>query len=458
MNNFKKFIIDHKVECIIFVLALALRIVLFSINFTHNNFDVISTIRGDDGYYEISKSIVEGTGFGSPNAQGEFVPNPLRPPVWPYMIALLLLVFKNYWAVAVFEIIMGSLIPLIGMRIARFIFNDGRIIKTTGVLMAIEPYSVFLSFIFYTETSFTFFFLLSLVYLFKYFKEATTKNIVLFSIFFGLATLIKPTIVVVALLIFHARKMLSKKVFAHAGLFIALFFVIIFPWLYRNHSVYGVWGMSAQPAFNLYVYLVPTVMAIENKTDFKTEWLVFVRKDGFDESTISLANSKEITQRALVVLKEHPKELIISAATTIVTFFTHDGILHIFGYAGIPVVNSFQKPALGLILSDPGAFASFVRSSFGSPIIVIMLARVGWFILAILAGVGVIRSLRGRGWLKTEILFSILVVGYFAATTTINGLGVNARFKIPVQVFIFVFAVYGLLWLSSLILGRLKKQ
>ena len=87
-----------------------------------------------------------------------------------------------------------------------------------------------------------------------------------------------------------------------------------------------------------------------------------------------------------------------------------------------------------------------------------MLARVGWFILAILAGVGVIRSLRGRGWLKTEILFSILVVGYFAATTTINGLGVNARFKIPVQVFIFVFAVYGLLWLSSLILGRLKKQ
>jgi hypothetical protein len=32
---------------------------------------------------------------------------------------------------------------------------------------------------------------------------------------------------------------------------------------------------------------------------------------------------------------------------------------------------------------------------------------------------------------------------YFAETTSINGLGVNARFRVPVEVFIFSFAVYG---------------
>ncbi|MEK7609648.1 MAG: glycosyltransferase family 39 protein [Patescibacteria group bacterium] len=421
------------------------------------------TIRGDDGYYEISKSLVDGNGFGSINTQGVFAPNPLRPPVWPFLIAGILLLFKSYWAVAFFEIIMGSFIPIIGMKIVRFIFGDRRVITATGVLMAIEPYAIFLSFIFYTETSFTFFFLISIIFLLKYFKDATMRNIVWFSVFFGLATLIKPTIqylpvVVVALLIFHSRRNLSKKVFVHTGIFIILFCLIISSWLYRNKSEFGVWGMSAQPAFNLYVYLVPTVLAIENKTDFKTEWLAFVRKDGFDESTINLSNSKEITRLALAVLKKHPKELLISLFTTVVTFFTHDGLLNIFGYAGVPLVNTFQKPALGMIIADPAGFISFIRSSFGSPIILIVFARIAWFIIAILAFIGVFRSLCRRGWLKTEILFSIAVVGYFAATTAINGFGVNARFKIPVEVFIFAFAVYGLLGLSSSILSKLKKN
>ena len=96
------FINKHKIELIVFAIALILRVILFMINFHIQQGNLVNTIHGDDGYYEISQGLINGHGFTGSTIE-PFTPNSLRPPVWPFIIALLVWVFGTYWAVLIFQ-------------------------------------------------------------------------------------------------------------------------------------------------------------------------------------------------------------------------------------------------------------------------------------------------------------------------------------------------------------------
>jgi hypothetical protein len=149
-NRIKIWLDLHKVEIFIFVLALFVRTVLFLVNFSHNENKLIPTIRGDDGYYELSQNIINGNGFTF-DTEAPFRSNSLRPPVWPYMIAFLAKVFGSYWFVFVFELLIASSIPVLGFYIAQRFLSKQKSLGV-GVALALEPYSVLLSFLLYTDT------------------------------------------------------------------------------------------------------------------------------------------------------------------------------------------------------------------------------------------------------------------------------------------------------------------
>jgi hypothetical protein len=215
---------------------------------------------------------------------------------------------------------------------------------------------------------------------------------------------------------------------------------LIAPWLYRNHVEFNSWSMSAQPAFNLYVYLVPTVLAIDKGTDFKTELDLQVGKD-FDANTIDMRNGAEYQARALAVLKDHKSALVKSGLITLATFFTHDGMLTVLGHADIRFEN-ISKPAVYLI-SHFRELISAVIFYAKSPAILILLMRLFWVLVSLFFVFGIYRNWKREG-VRTTVLLSVCLVLYFAATTAINGFGVNARFRMPVDVFILGFALYGL--------------
>ena len=444
LNFFKK----HKILIIIFLIALFVRSALFFINFHANDYDLIPTIKGDDGYYELSRSLLEGRGFTG-DIESPFSPNPLRTPIWPLVIATLLYFFKSYWAVVFAQILIGSVIPLLGMRIVNKVIPSIKISVIVGLLLALEPYSILFSFIFYTETFFIFLFFIFLLFFFEYFKNSTYRNIIWAGLFLGLATLTKPTvqylpIVIPFFILWHFRKNITKELVTQTAVFIGIFMLIIAPWLYRNYKEFGVVGMSAQPAFNLYVYLVPSVLSIENKTSFAEELKEFVRKDRFDENTITLANSDYFISRSVEVLRQHPVALLKSAVNSSVAFFTHDGMLTVLMYAGHTPSAYLSKPALFLLLDSPVKFWGVLKNITMSPLVAVLLGRIIWIIMTFAA-------LYGALWLfiskKLGILlvFALFLIAYFMATTAINGLGVNARFRMPVNIFIFMFAVYGYL-------------
>src|SRR6185369_12991102 len=97
----------------------------------------------------------------------------------------------------------------------------------------------------------------------------------------------------------------------------------LLPWMYRNHSIFGTWSLSAQPAYNIYLYLTTSVLSIDHHTDFPTEFTSFLHDHHMVQDDVTLWNGGYYTHEALSILKDHKIGLIKSAGLTTITFFTH---------------------------------------------------------------------------------------------------------------------------------------
>ena len=455
--NFKEFFQKHKIGVTIFVFAVAVRLVLFAVNFHATDNDFIGTIHGGDGYYEISKNLIDGNGYSFD--QGPiFTPEPLRPPLWIFTMAFIAKVFGSYVPVFIFEIILGSLIPVLGMYLARRVISPS-LATIVGLLLALEPNGVLLSFLNVSEIPFTFLFLVFVVFLFRYVENQTTRNIVWAGLFLGLAILVKPTvqfllvIIPVVLLIFFRRTKFPNKFQAkHLVYFITVCVLVFSHWVYRNYQDFGAFGLSAQPAYNLYAVLVPTVLSIDNGTNYKDEFKQIDSIINAGGGGITLTNSGFYIKQALGIFAEHKMAFLQSLGISMVTFFTHDGMLTVLDSSKIAIPNFLEKPALVLLFTDPQTLVRHIISYAGSPGLIIFVARLFWIAVAFLFIIGAGIFLRREKFSLIAYL-AIGIVIYFALLTTANGFGMNARFRIPVNAFIFTFAIYGFSVLWS-VLGR----
>lgn len=443
------FIRKHKIDLIIFGIALVARVFLFGINFHAEHWNLLNTIHGDDGYYEISRNFAAGHGFtGEDNPP--YHPNPLRTPVYILFIAGILWLTKSYWVVIILQMIIGALIPVLGRHIALKLLHSEKIALSVGILTSFEPYLVLFSSIFYTETLFIFLFLIFILVFLSYLENANSHLFFLSSFILGIATLTKTTvqylpILLVPLFVWHFWNKISRReIFYSTAVFIFIFLVTLSPWLYRNYREFGVVGMTAQPAFNAYVYLVPSVLAFERGTNFTVEYKSFIIDRGIEVGKITLANSSYYTGEALKILKEHPKGIFLVTLNSFVAFFTHDGMLTVLQHTGIVPSIYLSQPALSLLLHSPKEFFITVYHFITSPIISVLIMRLLWIAVTVAFFVGSIIFVKKHG-LKAQTAFAILLVFYFLVTTPLNGLGVNARFRMPVNPIILTFAVYFIL-------------
>jgi hypothetical protein len=180
-----------------------------------------------------------------------------------------------------------------------------------------------------------------------------------------------------------------------------------------------------------------------------------LKKDNLDVNSINLSNGDYYKDQAIDIIMDHKFALVKSVAMTIVTFFTHDGMLTFFQNAGIIIPVTLSKPATALLVTDPIALVKAIATYIQGPGAAILIVRCLWIVVTILFFIGVIQYIR-KERINPAILTAIFLVAYFALTTSINGLGVNARFKVPVNIFIFFFALYGAVCIFSGLLSFKK--
>ncbi|MFC1802295.1 hypothetical protein ACFLY7_02540, partial [Patescibacteria group bacterium] len=226
--------------------------------------------------------------------------------------------------------------------------------------------------------------------------------------------------------------------------FLIIFLALITPWLYRNYQEFGKVGMTAQPAYNLYMYFTPSVISLDKGTSFRNELANLKVYDGIDEREINLSNMGYFVSRSIEEIKNYPLGIIKSFGISEFTFFTHDGTLTALKHLGIYIKERPTVPVFIMFATAPIETIIFLFSIISLPVMLVVIMKLFWLFTALIFFFGIYMFLRNKEKLTPQIISALFLVCYFGLTTAINGLGVNARFRQPVNIFIYAFALYGL--------------
>lgn len=415
----------HKVEIFLIILSLGVHLIAFGL-VAQEKGSILEAVRADDGYYELAQNVIAGNGF-SWSAETPYAPNPLRTPVYVYTLAGLLATLGVLGA-ALVQLIVASAIPIFGMYIARAITDSRNISILTGVILAIDPTLALLSFQFYTDTLFLLLFLPWLILTLHYFKQPSIPLVIGSALLLGIAILVRPVaqyipLIMLALILWHSLSYLGKNAWrqgvAHAGVYVLLIGAILTPWVLRNIHEFGVPSLSAQTPFVLYTNLAPAVLSVANGSDFLVERDALLTPEEYKGDAITPANGSMYTEKALEITILHPLETAFVVAKSLFTFFTNDGF-----YSFLAQIGHNPNNFLPLLVTTRLVWIAITLSALISACIYFFKKR------------------------SPQIILILLLVAYFALTSTIAAFGTNPRYRLPVDPIIIALGAVGAIEIS----------
>jgi hypothetical protein len=182
----------------------------------------------------------------------------------------------------------------------------------------------------------------------------------------------------------------------------------------RNVTTFGSPGLSAQSSFVLYTNLVPAVKSVANGTNFIEERGSFLTFAEYKGDAITLKNADAYTEKAVAIMREHPEATLYVMSKSLFTFFTNDGFHTLLAQLG----------------TQPRDFL---------PLLIV--ARMVWVLITLAGFIGAcIYVFKKR---TPWAIFTVTLVAYFAATSTIAAFGTNPRYRLPVDPIILALAVVG---------------
>lgn len=416
------FLRAYKVEIALFVLALVVHVVCFA--FVSNaSGSVLAAVRADDGFFELAENLRAGNGF-SWSESAPYAPNPMRTPGYPYVLAVLISVVGIAGA-ALIQLLAASLLPVLGMHLAETISRSRQIAIGAGIVLALDPTLALLSFQFYTETLFLLLFFFWLIVSLRYMEKRDMASLIVGALLLGAAILVRASAQYLPLLfalfiLWQWKGANIRKGVTHAVLYLLIVGAILMPWVLRNVHLFETPGLSAQTPFVLYTNLAPAVLSVAKGTDFTQEVQEFLTPEEFRGDAITLSNGSEYTARALDVVQAYPAAALYVAGKSLFTFFTNDGVYTLLVRIGL----------------DPNDFSS-----------TLVAARLVWVIITLAAFLGaLVFVLKKR---SARAVFLVLLVAYFAATSTIAAFGTNPRYRLPVDPIILACAGLGAAYLIA---------
>jgi len=460
LSGAKTYIKKYRIEILIFAVALALRFLYLYVSVAHTGGDLVGATQGADGYYEVSQNLINGHGL-TQSQSPPYIPYSFRPPLFFYFLYWTQSLF-GYGGVVLLNMIISSALPVMAMKLVSYVLDSRKWIVAIGFLLAVEPQGIMYATFLYSETLFMFLLFASFLYLFKYIKEKQLHNLIISGAVLGLACLTKPVVeyfpvIIIGCLLWEARKRLSREIFLHIGAYVLVFLAAIAPWIYRNYVVFGVPSLSPQLGVNLYTQLLPSVLSVEHGTTWQQEFDALASTEVQGPNIADITKGGPYEQRAIPALLENKKGLAIVSANSVFAFFTMDGILDVLRHIGQATPLRLGKPALFVLLSSPGMLLGLIIKVSTTPTIFVLFGRIFWILVTGLFFFGAWRYLRQKP-LNPAALIMALTVLYFAFTTIVAGFGITARYRLPINIFILIFASYAVSVLAFAAHRRLRKK
>lgn len=404
---------DRKFLLVVCVLAVALR--LFAVAVFDLKGDALEkNFRAASGMepYDMARSLIAHGQFELNEIEGKPIPTANQPPVYPLLIAASLKLFPTvksaFVAIQVFNVLVGSLVPLLSWLLARRFFGDavGRVAAILTcvwpliVYMPVEPHSITLGL---AMTLLAGWFYARLA-----FDDAQWKEYAWAGAITGFCVLVRSELAVLGPILFLAILLRRNGGMGWRGalIFTLCASVFVVPWMVRNQAVLGKASLSTTMFLNLYRGNSQTSTGGSYKWDGSISWggpshEEFPELDHWS-SDYELKMEKAYQATLKKELKDNPGILGRVMPNKLLFFWVGD-LTHPKGK---------QLPSVVLhVMASLGAFVGF------------------W-----VAWKKKVRCWPAWFWI---LLYQVVVLIFFALP----------RYRLNVEPFILIFAALGLVWL-----------
>ena len=284
--------------------AFVFRMTVFFVIKPYNQYDLQNKIMRDsdsEGFHNRAVSILETRSFSS------FMG--LRTPGYPLFISLFYFIFGvKPWVVLFIQILLGVGIVIMTYLIGKMLVSRKVALLATG-LCAIDPHLIFYSVQLLSDILFVFVLLLSILFFIYGIKNKRLTLFLLSSTLLGVSTMVKPVTLYFPIIVAGAILLCPKMKFNFRltiiSFFILVFFVVIFPWQYRNYKVYNHFSLAplAQSFNLLYRHAAFTEAAKTGKS------IEQVRREFTREVQLRELNGDD-TYSKIIILNKMPSKLL----------------------------------------------------------------------------------------------------------------------------------------------------
>ncbi len=449
----------------ILILALVAKLFLLLVILVRlGEFGIIGIVDDGTTYQQIAQNILAGNGYSMVTAP-PFVPDAIRVPIIPYLMAFSLKVFQSLIPVS----LLGGFLSLahiwIIWHIIRMLGGKRSLSIIGAAFMAFEPAGLMLSVLAISEPIFVTFSLVVVYLAVKWKAEILTWNYALLAgLFLGLAAMTRPIglylipIVVVWLLC------VRPKSWKYVLLTFVLASVLVAPWFVRNERVFGVTTFTSGGVQNLYFHFGSTLISLRDNVSInKTNVAQYEEAAKISGLTMRQVEQQDLRLNALLrdrafdLILQNPAAAIKTLAYAEFAFFTNDSyrfyylnrLFHTeYNATFNPTLEMFQDP----MEAFPKLFRQMKQEYFLS-----FFGRAFFAITSLLGVLGlVVLTLRKETRAVGILLF--LILAYVVAGSITGGHGITVRYRYPIQGFLYVGTLFAVDYLWSLRLHRKKYE
>ena len=279
----------------ILIIAIIAKLAILSL-FIKN--PALYTVGSDSPYYLNEAKTLLKYGQYAWDYYGPVIPIMYPLPVYIFFLAGMVGIFGNvFLPVALVQNAMMIFSAFLLWKIGKELFGE-KVAFWSALIYAVEPFNSFQSNFVLTDTFFSFFTVVFLFYAIRFLLESKTKDLVLSSLFLGIATLTRPvslyfSVVLIGFIIFMFWRD-RNKVVRKTILVLLTFLLVLSPWLIRNYVVFGRIKLTTITNFNLYFYNAATFLSVKNKTTNPEERL---KMNAAYFSTVPAKNPQELMER-----------------------------------------------------------------------------------------------------------------------------------------------------------------
>lgn len=333
------------------------------------------------------------------------------------------------------------------------------------LIFLIEPFTAFTIAQALSEALFLFLLISALYATRRAFERKALPLFFLSAVLFAAATLTRPILLyalpflVLAPAAYAFRKSARMLITA---LLISLFgaFLVLAPWMYRNHEAFGGWTFSTKGAYTLYFYDVALLMqykdgipASEASTQlFERARAVYPELRAAPDLRAA-KYAPYLMRESEAIIKTAPFQFMKVYAVSVGTFFLSDGYRLLWSEL-TGSTTSLPNITKAIATGDGGTLVSYAREHMVQ-VFFLFFGLLFWGITLLFALGAVFVECRQSSKARFALIVCVLFIAYFAFIT---GPVAQARYRIVITPFLFMLAAYGASMLIPIVRRRLSSR